>query len=700
MTLRKAGWALSATGLLMLAVGIPIAAWTRRRDLNEFNAYVGWSNILGMSLGAVGLAFLIWDRLKADSPNSRTKLLETSDILARAILKRESLQLARLLGTDELERRAARVTLIERHRVTSRRSGTTPQRSKSIHLDSIDSYYTDSTSGRMLLTGDPGSGKTVALLTLVTNLLNRRRDAANNSDATTIAVPVLFGLPSWPGDQELFDWMSADLVRRFGIRLDLATSLIAEGMIIPILDSLDEVDPGEGDSSRSTAMVSRINRYTATSVGIGIVVTCRSGTPRSANLKGKLRGFTELEMQPLKGQAIAAYMAEHGQGNDPQTWQGLADAASVGNSPVQILLGVPWRLAMATAFYNGGGDAGDLLPTASESRRGQKALRVYLERVEPILLESFLRYRSLHFGRDPKRSLKDLTTIATLANKVSPGTRRDAGIILPDWASFMDSVSKKKSPLLESLGLLAAVQAPFAVYQLLHWLGLANYPGSEPTNRSGWPVALSFSANLLLVSVLTATRASGESFPRAITSRRLRTKKGAAIASVVTLCVGVTAIFSFAVLDKSSAVLYTASLGLAGVTAVILNPYDPAQYQAPTDILRRDLYAACMIGAATGFLQFVALEGILGPQEAACFGFSYVISAVITSSFAKYLRATWTGYSQHGLPLRFAAFLAWGTTAGLLRMSGTAYEYRHTSLRDYLLRRGERKIEDSAPSET
>jgi hypothetical protein len=50
-------------------------------------------------------------------------------------------------------------------------------------------------------------------------------------------------------------------------------------------------------------------------------------------------------------------------------------------------------------------------------------------------------------------------------------------------------------------------------------------------------------------------------------------------------------------------------------------------------------------------------------------------------------------------PVRFAAFLNWAQHAGLLRVSGVAYQFRHRQLQDWLTSRpDETDVSRSAPS--
>jgi NACHT domain len=97
---------------------------------------------------------------------------------------------------------------------------------------------------RLAVLGEPGSGKTILMVRLVLDLLRRRMEGD--------PVPVLVPMASWdPSRQDLTDWLAVRLVTDYpglaaaGIARsghnNLAQELLAGGLILPILDGLDEM---------------------------------------------------------------------------------------------------------------------------------------------------------------------------------------------------------------------------------------------------------------------------------------------------------------------------------------------------------------------------------------------------------------------------------------------------------------------------
>ena len=132
-------------------------------------------------------------------------------------------------------------------------------------------------TGRLVVLGEPGAGKTMLMVRLVLDLLARRPRGG--------PVPVLASLSSWNLDyHDLHGWLAAQLAIDYPALTASAPGagegtlihvLLAQGFILPILDGLDEI----ADAARGSA-VSRIND--SLRPGEQIVVTCRSEQYRDA----------------------------------------------------------------------------------------------------------------------------------------------------------------------------------------------------------------------------------------------------------------------------------------------------------------------------------------------------------------------------------------------------------------------------------
>ncbi|MEV6998906.1 helix-turn-helix domain-containing protein [Streptomyces sp. NPDC093982] len=111
-------------------------------------------------------------------------------------------------------------------------------------LDEISDTYRRIPSGRLVVLGRSGSGKTILALRFVLDHLKSRTPAE--------PVPVIFSIGAWnPTTLTLRDWLTAQLTRdhpgyaaRGPGRESLASALVESGRILPVLDGFDEMADG------------------------------------------------------------------------------------------------------------------------------------------------------------------------------------------------------------------------------------------------------------------------------------------------------------------------------------------------------------------------------------------------------------------------------------------------------------------------
>ncbi|GAB4002864.1 hypothetical protein GCM10029992_42370 [Glycomyces albus] len=112
-------------------------------------------------------------------------------------------------------------------------------------LDQIADLYGQIPSGRLVVVGRAGAGKSILTLRFA---LDRLRGGRKPTDP----VPVIFRLESWhPAVTTLREWMTAQLLRDHpGLSapapggVSLAAALVEHDLILPVLDGFDEIAPG------------------------------------------------------------------------------------------------------------------------------------------------------------------------------------------------------------------------------------------------------------------------------------------------------------------------------------------------------------------------------------------------------------------------------------------------------------------------
>ncbi len=129
----------------------------------------------------------------------------------------------------------------------------------------------DESRGRMVILGDPGYGKTVAALTLV--------EYINASKKPGAVVAELFSLADWylwqaeHPSARLGDWLAGQLTLTYDLPPKVSQQLVAEELVLPILDGLDEIPTVH----QRRACVDAINAYTRRAAPHRpFVLTCRA----------------------------------------------------------------------------------------------------------------------------------------------------------------------------------------------------------------------------------------------------------------------------------------------------------------------------------------------------------------------------------------------------------------------------------------
>ena len=168
---------------------------------------------------------------------------------------------------------------------------------------------------RLVVLGEPGAGKTMLMVRLVLDLLARR--------AAGDPVPVLASVASWnPVKQDLRGWLCSQLLIDHPALAAVpsasvggptqAAALLASGLILPVLDGLDEIR----EQVRGSA-IGKIND--ALRPGEQLVVTCRSQQYRDAvrpkrGLEVTLRAAAAVQLQPLDAAAVRNYLCDDAAG--------------------------------------------------------------------------------------------------------------------------------------------------------------------------------------------------------------------------------------------------------------------------------------------------------------------------------------------------------------------------------------------------
>jgi hypothetical protein len=207
---------------------------------------------------------------------------------------------------------------------------------------------------RLVVIGEPGSGKTVVAILLTLGLLGVREPGG--------PVPVLLPVSSWdPVRERLDDWIVRTLAQPYyNGRAEIPRTLLTHGLLLPVLDGLDEIP----ESARRSA-IKGINH------AIGgerpVVVTCRAAEYEELIRGGAptLRRAAVVEISPVAPEDVVAYLGatDWPTGVD---WEPVFARLRVErDGPVAAALSTPLMVTSARLVYQrGGGDPGELLDAA------------------------------------------------------------------------------------------------------------------------------------------------------------------------------------------------------------------------------------------------------------------------------------------------------------------------------------------------
>lgn len=452
-----------AVGATIVSGGLWTWSATHHRVLSTATKVTLASPFLTLVVGVV-TAFLP-TLLSPKGPRSQD-LEEALQTLARKVRTREREERAFLLGNSA---RAIDVAFsVERasvgHAVPSMATG---------DLSSVLALYRGLPPWRLVITGAAGAGKSTLASELMVGWL---ADGCHLAGRTL--VPVRLSLPGWdppsPGvtpstGQGLNEWLADQLVDGYAVPRTVASELVDDRRIVPILDGLDEMDPQGGFPARAQAALAELNSYRADNDDAPVVVTCR--TERYASLRRAGDGLSRaatFHIGPVTTQQAIGFIEDRVVDGD--RWRRvLEDLTGRPTSELALAMSTPWRLTLAVTAYE-----------ADRSLDPAGLLDLHGDEIERHLLSLYVqsvttldnRRQGRRYRPRPERVERWLTVLALYLDTVPrDGRASRTELVLPDlWR-----VAGNRLPRVVS-GASAAIQAGLLVLAVsgfhLVWLGL------------------------------------------------------------------------------------------------------------------------------------------------------------------------------------------------------------------------------------
>lgn len=536
---------------------------------------------------------------------------------------------------------------------------------------------------QLVVLGEPGGGKTVLAILLTVGLLQARAQGE--------PVPVLLPMSQWdPHFEHLHSWLARRLVEdypalanRDAYGRDAAAHLVRAGLVMPVLDGLDEMPP-----ALHHAAIDALDDAVAD--GGPLVVTCRGDEYQAAVESGGrfLSRAAVVEIEPVDVSDTIAFLGHAKAAGDVRWRPVLEHLRARPDAPLARALSTPLMVHLArTAYASWGTVPAELLDSGRFSSRGaieEHLLDVYLpsiyaSRVTPPAPPEHLPTAVL-YPYPLQRAQQWLTFLAAHMHHLNT---RDLA-----WWEVDRAIPRLV------FGLVVGVESGLGaglVFGLVAGLAIGLVVGLAAGLVGGLVVGLRGKSPQPSKQTIVRTPGRLKKFGSYFASGLVF---GLGAGLVVDLRAGLGAGLVIGVTTGLLAGLAVRLIGGLGEWSVTAPAHDVAS-QSPASLLRSTRTGASAqtlvagLGTAIGTGLGAGLMVRPGVGFIVGLGVGIVGGPVIglDTIWGRFLLArTWLALRRQ-LPLRLMRFLGDAHQRGVLRQAGAVYQFRHARLQDQLTQR-------------
>jgi hypothetical protein len=207
------------------------------------------ANVLALPVAIAGLAVTMVGLRTSPVRIGHEAVIAAAQELANKVREQEGLVLSQLLF-DAADAKPANIAYRQPELVKWRTDGGLQTGT----LADIEQYFRGLQRGRLVVLGEPGSGKTVLVLQFILSYLKTQE-----ARGELVRVPVRLSLAAFDPRYEIDDsgyslvetaflsstfdeWITEHIRTVYGLRPATAKALVRQGIVLPVLDGLDEMD--------------------------------------------------------------------------------------------------------------------------------------------------------------------------------------------------------------------------------------------------------------------------------------------------------------------------------------------------------------------------------------------------------------------------------------------------------------------------